>query len=88
VRQISKQGNTVSRLFSHMQVTMQNRLLGEGNSTDPAAGLSLNSSIVHNYYATSSFGLGSIYWNPAKNLTLGAPPQEVRRKRSFRPLLM
>jgi hypothetical protein len=78
----------VIRLFSHMQVTMQNRLLGEGNSTDPAAGLSLNSSIVHNYYATSSFGLGSIYWNPAKNLTLGAPPQEVRRKRSFRPLLM
>ena len=42
-----------------VEITVQNRLLGETNTTDPAAGLSLNSSIVHNYYATSSFGLGS-----------------------------
>ena len=58
------------------EITLQNRLLGEVNQTDPSTGLSLNSSIVHNYYATSTFGLGSIYFNPVRNATFGAPPQE------------
>lgn len=52
---------------------VQNRLLGEANGT---AGLSLNSSIVHRFYRTESYGLGSIFFNPAKNTSFGAPPQE------------
>ena len=53
---------------------VQNRLLGEANGT---AGLSLNSSIVHHFYRTGSYGLGSIFFNPAKaNTSFGAPPQE------------
>eukprot|EP01051_Picozoa_sp_SAG22_P001471 SAG22_NODE_58_length_23645_cov_16.637943_11_plen_391_part_00 len=62
--------------------TVQNRLLGEANQSAPAL-LSLNSSIVHNFYATESFGLGSIFFNPAKNTTLGAPPQESMVELSF-----
>ena len=53
------------RLASHLdlddvqkEIVVRNRLLGEANQT-ASAGLSLNSSIVHNFYATSTFGLGS-----------------------------
>jgi|EP01043_Picozoa_sp_COSAG02_P078206 hypothetical protein len=42
------------------EIVVQNRLLGEANHTT-SAGLSLNSSIVHNFYATSTFGLGSAW---------------------------
>ena len=46
---------------SEYEITLQNRLLGEANQSSPSAGLSLNSSIVHNYDATSAFGLGSAF---------------------------
>ena len=36
--------------------------VGKGITFD-SGGLSLNSSIVHNFYATASFGLGSIFLN-------------------------
>ena len=62
--------------------TLQNRLLGEANQTSPTL-LSLNSSIVHNFYATPSFGLGSIFFDPAKNATFGAPPQESMVELTF-----
>eukprot|EP01047_Picozoa_sp_COSAG01_P051705 COSAG01_NODE_5363_length_4309_cov_5.219240_3_plen_381_part_00 len=62
---------------SETEVKVQNRLLGEANHTDASAGLSLDSRIVHTFYGTSSFGLGSIYFDPSRNdSTIGAPPQE------------
>jgi hypothetical protein len=68
---------TTAQKAARAEFTLQNRLLGETNQTHPSAGLSLNSSIVHHFYRTASFGLGSIFFNPAKqNATFGAPPQE------------
>ena len=55
---------------------------GEANRT--GGGLSLNSSIVHNFYATASFGLGSIFFLPGKeNVSIGAPPQESMVELTF-----
>lgn len=68
---------TAAQKAAGAEFTLQNRLLGEGNVTHPSAGLSLNSSIVHHFYRTASYGLGSLFFNPTKdNATFGAPPQE------------
>eukprot|EP01051_Picozoa_sp_SAG22_P001600 SAG22_NODE_64_length_23238_cov_83.185566_13_plen_624_part_00 len=80
---IMLRARTAAQKAAAAPFTLQNRLLGETNETDPAAGLSLNSSIVHNFYATESFGLGSIFFDPSKNKTLGAPPQESMVELNF-----
>ena len=72
---IMLRNRTATQKLAATEITVQNRMLGEANHTGD--GLSLNSSIVHNFYATASFGLGSIYFLPGKeNSTIGAPPQE------------
>jgi len=39
---------------------------------------------VHNFYATASFGLGSIFFLPGKeNVSIGAPPQESMVELTF-----
>jgi hypothetical protein len=58
---IMLRNRTAAQKAASAEIMLQNRLLGEANQTHPGAGLSLNSSIVHNYYGTESFGLGSIY---------------------------
>jgi hypothetical protein len=73
---IMLRARTVTQNAADATFTLQNRLLGESNNSDPSHGLSLNSSIVHHFYRTPSYGLGSIFFNPAKeNATFGAPPQ-------------
>ena len=80
--------NRTAKLATPPTFTVRNRLLGEMNATHPSL-LSTNSSLVHYYHRTPSFGAGSLIFNPnpdpasppggggggAKRL-FGAPPQE------------
>ena len=66
---------TQTQKLSDLYYSLQNRLW-EANHSDRMQ-VTTNSSIVHNYFSTASYGLGSIYFNPAKNTTFGAiAPQE------------
>jgi len=62
--------------ISQQEYRVTNRLLGEATVSSPGE-LSLNSSILHQFYHQQSFGLGTIFFNPAANASFGAPPQEA-----------
>ena len=76
--------NKTAGLAVQPTYTVRNRLLGQMNSTHPSL-LSTNSSLVHYFHRTPTYGAGSLIFNPNPNPTgrsgqpnrlFGAPPQE------------